>query len=73
MWPATGGNIGDLLGNEVSSTCLTYRLGKRSQVVDRGGIGELALVSHHLPAAWHGQPQRVLLAQVVTVWLGVGG
>src|SRR4051812_6154787 len=52
---------------------LADRVGEREQVVaGRAGVVEVDLVTDDLPAAGHGQPLRVELAQVVAVRLREG-
>src|SRR6478736_1047799 len=53
---------------------LTHRVGEGEQVVRRRArVDELPGQTHDLPAPRRGQPLGVLGAQVVGVWLGVGG
>ena len=53
---------------------LTYRLGQCGEVVHgRFRLGELTVMTHHVPAPWSGQAQRVPLTQVVGMGLTVGG
>jgi len=53
---------------------LADRLGQRDQVVGaRGRRFVITLVPHELPASRRGEPASVPFAQVIGVWLGVGG
>ena len=52
----------------------THSVGESLEIVAAGQhrVG-IAVEADDLPAAWRGEPPCVLLAEVVGVWLGVGG
>ncbi len=68
-----GVDRGQILGAWRRAGRLAHRLGESDQIVDavRGRV-ELAVVPDQFPAARRRQATRVLLTQVIRVWLGEG-
>src|SRR5699024_7857884 len=68
--PSTGSDLGVRLGRHVRVrvTCVPRGLGQRGQVIlGPLRLSELTFVPYDLPPLRHGEPHRVLLAQVITV------